>query len=121
MITHWHVMDARRDSVDLLRARLDSCGPRVRLILVSLALRGDRFDILATSGEKERAVALGARIVTVGHLADSTMQKIDARDTSFWAAVQPPETGGAALGLPERQRVKVWLNRFHAQVAALDV
>lgn len=116
-ITYWHVMDAGRDSVDLLRRLLDTLGGRVAIVLVLNALRGDRFDMLEASGERERALALGARIVTLGHLDDGTVQKIDARDTSFWAALNPPQAGGAALGLLERQRVKVWLNRAYEQIA----
>ena len=119
-ITYWHVMDAGRDSVDLLRRLLDTLGGRVGIVLVLNALRGDRFEILDASGERERALSLGARIMTLGHLDDATVQKIDARDTSFWAALNPPQAGGAALGLLERQRVKVWLKRAYEQIARLE-
>ena len=37
------------------------------------------------------------------------MTKIDTGSTSFWAATQPKEQGGAPLGILERQRVKTWL------------
>jgi hypothetical protein len=60
-------------------------------------------------------------VITIGHLTDATMQKIDARDTSFWAAIQPADVGGASLGLLERQRVKVWLNRVYEQIGRLSV
>ena len=112
-LTYWHVMDAGRDSVDLLRRLLDQFGARLNLVLVLNAIRGDRFDILGESGERERAEELGARVVSLGHLPDSTMQKIDARSTSFWAAVNHTEGN---LGLLERQRVKVWLNRAYEQL-----
>ena len=49
------------------------------------------------------------------------MQKIDARNTSFWAAIQPADVGGASLGLLERQRVKVWLTRVYGQIETLEV
>ena len=39
-------------------------------VLVENALRGDRFDILEESGEKARAKKLGARVITLGHLAE---------------------------------------------------
>jgi hypothetical protein len=118
-LTYWHVMDAGRDSVDLLRRLLDQFGGRLKLVLVLNALRGDRFDILEASGERERAEALGARVVSLGHLPDATMQKIDARSTSFWAAVNQSGEGGT-LGLLERQRVKVWLNRAYEQIGRLE-
>jgi hypothetical protein len=116
-LTYWHVMDAGRDSVDLLKRLLDQFGARLNLVLVLNALRGDRFDILGASGERERAEQLGARVITLGHLPDATMQKIDARSTSFWAAVNHTEGN---LGLLERQRVKVWLNRAYDQIGRID-
>lgn len=115
-LTYWHVMDAGRDSVDLLKRLLDVFGARLNLVLVLNAIRGDRFDILAESGERERAEQLGARVMALGHLPDATMQKIDARSTSFWAAVNHAEGN---LGLLERQRVKVWLNRAYDQLDRL--
>jgi hypothetical protein len=120
-ITYWHVMDAGRDSVDLLRGLLDHFGGRLKLVLVLNALRGDRFDILEQSGQRARAEAMGAKVIQIGHLADSTMQKIDARDTSFWAAVNPPDAGDSTLGLLERQRVKVWLGRAYEQIDTIEV
>jgi hypothetical protein len=116
-LTYWHVMDAGRDSVDLLKRLLDQFGARLNLVLVLNALRGDRFDILGASGERERAEQLGARVITLGHLPDATMQKIDARSTSFWAAVNHTEGN---LGLLERQRVKVWLHRAYEQIGSVD-
>lgn len=115
-LTYWHVMDAGRDSVDLLKRLLDQFGARLNLVLVLNAIRGDRFDILAASGQRERAEQLGARVISLGHLPDGTMQKIDARSTSFWAAVNHTEGN---LGLLERQRVKVWLNRAYEQIASV--
>ena len=115
-LTYWHVMDAGRDSVDLLRRLLDQFGARLNLVIVLNALRGDQFTILAESGQRERAEQLGARVIALGHLSDATMQKIDARSTSFWAAVNHTEGN---LGLLERQRVKVWLNRAYEQIAAV--
>jgi len=115
-LTYWHVMDAGRDSVDLLKRLLDQFGARLNLVLVLNAIRGDQFGILGESGQRERAEQLGARVITLGHLSDATMQKIDARSTSFWAAVNHTEGN---LGLLERQRVKVWLNRAYEQIASV--
>ncbi|HEX4329185.1 MAG TPA: mobilization protein [Burkholderiales bacterium] len=115
-LTYWHVMDAGRDSVDLLKRLLDQFGARLNLVVVLNALRGDQFTILAESGQRERAEQLGARFITLGHLSDATMQKIDAQSTSFWAAVNHTEGN---LGLLERQRVKVWLNRAYEQIASV--
>src|SRR6266404_3648266 len=49
---YWHVMDAGKDSVDLLGKLLDRFGNRLRYVLVLNQLRGDDFRILEKSGEE---------------------------------------------------------------------
>jgi hypothetical protein len=113
---YWHVMDAGRDSVDLLRLLLDRFGGRLQLVIVLNEVRGSGFEILSASGLRERAEVLGARVIRLGRLQDTTMQKIDAHSASFWAAVNAPGGGPAGLGLLERQRVKVWVNRAYQEI-----
>ena len=116
-LRYWHVMDAGRDSVDLLERWLDGPGAALPLVVVLNEVRGDRFDQLDASGLLDRARATqGARTLRLRKLPDATLQKIDAQDTSFWAAVQPGK-----LGLLERQRLKVWLQRVGADLDALGV
>jgi len=115
-LTYWHVMDAGRDSVDLLAQLLDQFGDRLKLVLVLNEIRGDSFDLLAASGQLERAQALGAQVVRLRRLHDATMQKIDGQSTSFWAAVNHSERAVTGLGLLERQRVKVWLHRAYEEI-----
>jgi len=118
-LTWWHVMDAGRDSVDLLRQWLDQFGGRVKLVIVLNEVRGDRFEILEASGELARAEALGASVISLRRLPDTTMQKIDQHSVSFWAAVNHPDRAASGLGLLERQRVKVWLNRAYGEMGNL--
>ena len=118
-LTWWHVMDAGRDSVDLLRQWLNQFGGRIKLVIVLNELRGDRFEILEASGELARAEALGASVITLRRLPDATMQKIDRQSASFWAAVNHPDRAAAGLGMLERQRVKVWLHRAYGELAKL--
>ena len=120
-LTWWHVMDTGRDSVDLLRRWLDEFGGRIKLVLVLNEVRGDRFEILEASGERERAEALGASVITLRRLPDTTMQKIDRQSASFWAAVNHPDRAATGLGLLERQRVKVWLNHAYTQLGTLSL
>lgn len=120
-LKYWHVMDAGRDSVDLLRQLLDRFGSQIELIVVRNEIRGDRFEILDTSGQLKRAEDLGAKVISIRKLQDTTMQKIDAHNTSFWAAVQRGSTGDNGLGLLERQRVKVWLNKAYDEIDKLGV
>ena len=117
---YWHVMDSGRDSVDLLSRLLDRFGQRLHYVLVRNQLRGDDFGQLERSGELDRARGLGARVMDLKKLQDTVVQKIDARNASFWSARQ----GGAegpGLGLMERQRLKMWLTASYASLAALDV
>jgi hypothetical protein len=118
-LTWWHVMDNGRDSADLLRQWLDTFGDRVPLVLVLNEVRGDRFEILETSGLLEQAETLGARVVRLRRLPDAIMQKIDRQSSSFWAAVNHPDRAVSGLGLLDRQRVKVWLQRTYDAFDAL--
>ncbi|CAB3744968.1 hypothetical protein LMG24238_07405 [Paraburkholderia sediminicola] len=118
-LTWWHVMDAGRDSVDLLRQWLDQFGGRIKLVIVLNELRGDRFEILEASGELARAEALGASVIRLRRLPDATMQKIDRQSASFWAAINHHDRAATGMGMLERQRVKVWLHRAYGELAKL--
>jgi hypothetical protein len=118
-ITYWHVMDAGRDSVDLLKKLLDRFGSRLNYVLVLNQLRGGNFDIFEKSGEKDHALGLHARIFSLKRLHEPVINKIDASSTSFWAAKNKSTTEVAGLGILERQRVKVWLNNAYEQLDGL--
>ena len=120
-LTWWHVMDAGRDSTDLLGALLDALPAGMKLVLVKNEVRGDKFDLLESSGLLERVAAVGAQVVSLRKLPESTMQKIDALSTSFWAAVHHPDRAVTGLGLLERQRVKTWLQRTYAEIGQVGV
>jgi hypothetical protein len=117
---YWHVMDSGRDSVDLLARLLDRFGQRVTYVLVRNQLRGDDFGQLDRSGQLDRARGLGARVVDLKRLHDSVVQKIDARNASFWAARNGGGIDGPGLGLMERQRLKMWLNHAFGELAKVD-
>jgi hypothetical protein len=115
------VMDSGRDSVDLLRGLLDRFGDRLGYVLVLNQLRGDDFSILETSGERKRALGLGARIVTLRRLQEAAMQKIDASSASFWAAANAGSRESGGLGLMERQRVRAWLKHAYAELDSAGI
>ena len=119
-LSYWHVMDSGRDSADLLVKVLDKFGDRLPLVVVLNEVRGDDFTILASSGALVRAKELGATVIKLRRLQDSTMQKIDAHSTSFWAASNRGSKGGSALGLLDRQRVKNWLHWTYEEIGRLD-
>jgi len=116
-IRYWHVMDAGRDSVDLLKLLLDRHGTRLNYVLVLNEVRGDDLRILDASGEKERAIAMGASIVHLKRLHETSMIKIDASSSSFWAAVNRSDADASGLRLLERQRVKLWLKNAFSEIA----
>jgi hypothetical protein len=120
-LIYWHVMDAGRDSVDLLARLLDQFGARLTYVLVRNQLRGDDFSQLEKSGEQARAQAFGAKVINLKHLHDTVAQKIDATNASFWAARNGSGAGSANLGLMERQRLKLWLAHAMGEFDALDV
>jgi hypothetical protein len=120
-ITYWHVMDSGKDSVDLLKKLLDRFGSRLNYVLVLNQLRGETFEIFEKSGEKEHALGLNARIITLKRLHETVINKIDAGSTSFWAAKNKSDTDSTGLGLLERQRVKVWLHHAYEQIDSLYI
>lgn len=118
-LTYWHVMDSGRDSSDLLGKLLDEFGGRLGIVVVRNELRGGDFGILEASGALERARALDVKVITLPRLQDTSMQKVDAQNASFWAATQKDAPGHASLGLLERQRVKQWLRRAYEELDRL--
>jgi hypothetical protein len=120
-IRYWHVMDAGRDSVDLLKRLIDRHGSKLNYVLVLNEVRGDDFRILNGSGEKERALGLGASVMTLKRLHETSMIKIDASSSSFWAVANKSEGDTSGLGLLERQRVKLWLRNTFGEIERVGV
>ena len=120
-ICYWNVMDSGKDSVDLLNKLLDQFRSRLNYILVQNQLRDDHFNILELSGVKERAVAFDAKVITIKRLHAQVMTKIDSNSYSFWAAKNKDTESLSALGLLERQRVKMWLNHAYKEIESLDI
>ena len=120
-ITYWHVMDSGRDSVDLLKKLLDRFGARLNYVLVRNQMRGDDFGMLEQSGEQNRAIGFGAHVVSIKHLSDTIIQKIDASSSSFWAAQHDTDKSRTGLGMMDRQRLKMWLRDTYQQIDTAPV
>jgi len=120
-LVYWHVMDNSFDSVELLRRLLDQFGDRIRLVMVLNQIRGERFDLLDSSGLRARAEQAGAKTVVLQRLADSTMHKIDAESRSFWSAMNHAAGADGTLGMLERQRVWVWIKRAYEEIDRVGV
>lgn len=120
-IYYWNVMDSGQDCVDLLDKLLAQFGARLNYILVQNQLRDDRFNLLESSGVKELALALKAKEVTLKRLHPPVMTKIDGNSASFWAAMNRQSESPHALGLLERQRLKIWLKNAYSQIQLIGV
>ncbi len=108
----WHVMDDSLDSLATLGDVVEAFGPGASYVVVFNHGRGSTFAHVEDSPQLETAKNLGAQVVNLQRLHEASMRKIDQHSTSFWAAINRSD-GPGALGLLERQRVKVWLRRTY--------
>lgn len=120
-VCYWNVMDSGKDCVDLLSKLIDQFGNRLNYVLVQNQLRDEQFTILESSGVKEKALELGARIINLKRLHTPVMTKIDRSSSSFWAAKNKEPDNLNPLGLLERQRVKIWLNHAYNEIGFVGV
>jgi hypothetical protein len=118
---YWHVMDSGKDSVDLLQKLLDRFGTGLNYVLVRNQIRGNDFSVLEQSGQQQRAIEMGAKIVSIKKVNDGVMQRIDAGSSSFWKAKTAQEPNGGGLGLMDRQRVKMWLRDVYREIDEVGV
>lgn len=119
-VNFWHIADAGKDSVDLLDKLIETYGAGPNYVIVKNMGRGSDFSQLEQSSAMAKALQLGARVVSLGLLQESSMRKIDRQNASFWAALNHP-MGTDALGLLERQRVKNWLKKTYDTFDTLDL
>lgn len=117
VVTLWHVMDDGIDSIRLLDRALSTYGTGPDYVLVRNLGRGSDFSLFDESEEKAKAVAMGAHIMDLPGLHAGSMRKIDRVGASLWAAANnKDEALGPTLGLLERQRVRIWLNKTYAEL-----
>jgi hypothetical protein len=117
-VNFWHVADGGADSVALLDRLIETYGAGPNYIVVKNFGRGGDFSYMDGSEPMRKAVGLGARVINLPALHESSMLKIDRQNASFWAAGNNRE-GAEALGLLERQRVKTWLRSAYLAFDAL--
>ena len=112
MVNFWHVMDDGKDTVDLLTCLLETYGYGPNYIVVQNHGRGANFAYFRQSDVLQNALNHAAYVIELPRLHDSSMRKIDQHNTSFWKAANDKESD-FALGLLERQRVKIWLKNTY--------
>ena len=117
----WHVADAGQDSVALLENLLATYGETPNYIVVKNYGRGNDFSQLEASSAYQKVQELGGNtIISLSQLHEASMRKIDKGNVSFWAAINTTK-GDNALGMLERQRVKMWLKGAYAEMDKLQV
>ncbi|WP_019606337.1 mobilization protein [Teredinibacter turnerae] len=113
----WHVCDEGSDSVRLLERLVAHYGDQPNYVVVKNLGRGKDFDLLEESEAMAKARSFGATVIELPELHTPAMRKIDRVGASLWAAANnKDESMGPALGLLERQRVRVWLNKAYAEL-----
>jgi hypothetical protein len=121
-IVFWHVMDDGKDSLLALDRLLDRHGSAARYCIVKNFGRGKDFSFFDSSPTRARAQALGASVLELPELQETAMRKIDRLDASYWAAAHASPDGvvsGDGFTRMDRQRVKVWLQTWFAEIACL--
>jgi len=119
-VNFWHIADAGSDSVELLQKLLDTYGAGPNYFVVKNYGRGSDFTALDRSAALAKALELGAQVLKLESLQESSMRKIDRQNASFWAALNRPGSEDA-LGLLERQRLKKWLAKTYETFAGLPL
>lgn len=116
----WHVADAGQDSVVLLENLLATYGDAPNYIVVKNHGRGSDFSQLEASSAYQKVQELGGNtIINLAQLHEASMRKIDKANASFWAAINTTK-GDNALGMLERQRVKMWLKGAYEEMKKLN-
>jgi hypothetical protein len=100
---------------------LDRFGTGLQYVLVRNQVRGNDFSVLEQSGQQQRALEFGAKIVSVKKLHEGVIQKIDAGSSSFWKAKSATDPASGGLGLMDRQRVKMWLRDVYREIDDVGV
>lgn len=119
-VNFWHVADAGKDSVDLLGRLIETYGAGPNYVVVKNQGRGTDFSQLDHSAAMAKALALGAKVISLGQLHEASMRKIDRQNASFWGAIHNRDDVDT-LGLLERQRVKTWLKRSYEALDSLPL
>lgn len=117
-LSFWHVTDGGFDSVSELKRLVDDFGESLHYVVVKNYGRSTDFSQFERSSAIGAVRELGGRIIDLPALQSSTMYKIDAASSSFWAAINAVE-GEFALTAMEKQRTKLWLGKVYEQFDGL--
>ena len=108
-LVFWHLLDDGADGIALLQALLERSGEGAGMVIVRNHGRGSDFRPFDASPTRAAAEQAGAAVIDLPALHAATMAKVDHLGASFWSAANNRD----ALGLMDRQRVKVWLRKVY--------
>jgi cellulose biosynthesis protein BcsQ len=117
----WHVMDDGSDSLNLLQQLLNHFDDIPHYIIVKNLARGSDFSLLQKQLDQYQD-QYNFSVINLPALNSAVMRKIDHISASFWSAANNSDKSlGPVLGLLERQRVKVWLNKAYQEINRLGI
>ncbi|MBF0469993.1 MAG: mobilization protein [Gammaproteobacteria bacterium] len=117
-LTLWHILDDGADSLMLLQKMFHTFGEQPNYVIVRNFGRGSDFSAYTASEAAALAERCRATVIDLPPLNPGVMRKIDHYSASFWAAANlNGQDAENHLGLLERQRVKIWLNKIYKQFA----
>jgi len=114
-VSFWHVSDGGFASVGEIERAVDLFGDQVQHKLVKNFGRSKDFSQFDASTAKQRLDQLGCKTLELTELDPTAMYKVDRLGSSFWAAMYGGGEGESLKPL-ERQRVRLWLDRFYGQL-----
>jgi len=114
-ISLWQVTDGGFASLSEIERALARLKGEVRHYVVRNHGRSKDFSQWEESKAKALLDEFGGKVLDLPELESGAMYKVDRFGASFWAAIHRGD-GEHALKPLERQRVKLWLDRCHAEV-----
>ncbi|MDX2422391.1 MAG: mobilization protein MobD [Amphritea sp.] len=114
-LVYWYAVDSGPDSVNLLENFLNKYSHQLSVIVAKNQGRGTDFSnieaLAALQGFDSNQKPVAQFYIPALHTP--TMQKIEKLGLSFWAAANLKDNEVPHLGLMERQRSRVWVNKVH--------
>jgi hypothetical protein len=112
----WQVTDGGFASLSEIERAQSQLKGSVKHYVVKNHGRTKDFSQWEESNAKRLLEELGGKAIDLPELEAGAMYKVDRFGASFWAAIHQSD-GEHALKPLERQRVKLWLERAHAEIA----
>ncbi|MBN1006033.1 mobilization protein MobD [Amphritea pacifica] len=120
-LAYWYAVDSGPDSVKLLDNFLTKYNDQFTVLVAKNQGRGSDFSNIEALPQLQNSDRESMPLYQfyIPALHTSTMQKIEKLGLSFWAAANLKDSEVEHLGIMERQRSKVWVNKVHQTLGVL--